>query len=155
MGISGAVFDDRSFSVQAFSVESFLFDIEIAADEILGGGWVERPSLAQVELERIRLGISEPIAKKLKKVLRLAVRKTKTDKELNKQLLIETAKEEGLTLNQSFAIYLYILLRIRDNAIDDLKARNLLHALEVYELRRIEEADIVFVISMLAAEIYA
>ena len=145
----------RLFAGALFQGKLFGFVNEVA--DVLGG-WVrypERPSQEEIEKERIQLGITQPVAKKLKKVFRLAIRKTKNDKELNKELFEEVSKELDLQWQPEFAIYLAILIRIRNNAIDDLKARNLLHALEVYELRRIEEDDIAFIISMLAAEIYA
>lgn len=105
---------------------------------------------SELEKERIRLGIIEPVAKKLTRVFRLA---SKKDSPLTEETFKSQAKLSGIEWKVEYGIYLALLRQIHNNAVNMAKERELYYALEAYELRRIEEADIVFVITMLASEI--
>jgi len=118
------------------------------------GGWVgyqyHQRTKSELEKERIRLGIIEPVAKKLTRVFRLA---SKKDSPLTEETFKSQAKLSGIEWKVEYGIYLALLRQIHNNAVNMAKERELYYALEAYELRRIEEADIVFVITMLASEI--
>ena len=127
------------------------------------GGWDDKkPSKAQVEIERIRLGITKEKAKKLKKAIKLAEDENKSlsagDKPLPIELIKEKAIEIGLPWESQFAIWLDILNKVRINARNNALERLTLQAFEEYEYRRMvemEETDIVFLMTVLANEIYA
>ena len=118
------------------------------------GGWVgyqyHQRTKTELEKERIRLGIIDPVAKKLTRVFRLSKQK----EQLTEETFKAQAKLSGVEWKVEYGIYLALLRQIHNNAINMAKERELYYALEAFELRRIEEADIVFVIAMLASEIY-
>jgi hypothetical protein len=134
-----------------------------AAVEASIGGWDDKkPSKAQVEIERIRLGITKEKAKKLKKAIKLAEEENKSlsagDKSLPVELIKEKAIEIGLPWENQFGIWLDILNKVRINARNNALERLTLQAFEEYEYRRMvemEETDIVFLMTVLANEIYA
>jgi len=121
------------------------------------GGWQSNKS--HVEKERIRLGITKEDAKTLKRIFRLADKKQETVSIPDALPEIkQLAEKTGLQWEKEFGIWLGIINNVRINARDNAAERLTLQAFEVYEQRRmveIEEMDIVFMMTVLATEIYA
>ena len=124
------------------------------------GGWESNKS--HVEKERIRLGITKEDAKTLKRILRLADKKQESEIPASIpasiQEIKQLAEKTGLQWEKEFGIWLGIINNVRINARNNAAERLTLQAFEVYEQRRmveIEEMDIVFMMTVLATEIYA
>ena len=142
------------FGALAVASLGFLGSVQEEQAPIYAAGWdYPKQTRAQIEKERIRLGITKAEATKLKRVIRLATKKTtKPKKEELKQLL----NEEGIDWKLHYEQWLYILANVIEFNKSKAEEKKLLYALEQWNILRIEqeELDISFLISMLAAEIY-